>query len=116
MDVTQEIINILRSLGSIKASRGRCRTAAAIAMAYENEDRLAAVIKEIYQVVAERFGCKWTAVERNVRTVAKRAWDLKKAQLVEIAGYAVDGPPTAGEFIEIISSHIRRKRAAHIQG
>lgn len=112
MEITQELIreitDVLRTLGSTRPSRGRFRTVAAIALACEKEDRLTAVTNEIYRAVAREHGCQWSAVERNVRTVANRAWNQRKERLTEVAGYTVDGPPSAGEFMEIVVSYLQR--------
>lgn len=110
MDTIQDIMDILRYLGSTRGNCGRKRTAAAIAMACENEDRLASIKREIYEVVGKKFGCEASAVERNIRTAAKNAWG-KRARLVEIAGYDPERRPTAAQFVEIVSTHILRKKA-----
>lgn len=116
MDMTQEIIDILRSLGSTKAGKGRTRTVAVIALAVEDEDRMEAIGKDIYQVVGEAFGCEGSAVERNIRTISRNAWNYKKARLKALAGYDLDDPPSAKEFVDIVSTHLRRKMTAHSQG
>ena len=60
---------------------------------------------------AAHFGCKWTVVERNIRTVVARAWQVNSDLLIRMAGYPLDGAPTASEFIEIVSSYIIRNSA-----
>ena len=59
---------------------------------------------------ASHFGCKWTAVERNIRTAVERAWRVNRSLLLEMAGYPLDTEPTASEFIEIIATYIIRSR------
>lgn len=116
MDITQEIMDILRSLGITKTGKGRTRTAAAIALAFEDEDRMTVIGRDIYQVVGRSHHCEGSAVERNIRTVVRKAWSQRRARLEELAGYDLDGPPTAKEFVEIISTHLQRKLAAQGQG
>lgn len=98
----------LRLLGITRCYKGFKHTAYAIYLALDDEDRLAAVTKEIYMETAAHFGCKWTAVERNIRTAAARAWKVNRPLLCEMAGYPLAWTPTASEFIEILASYILR--------
>ncbi len=111
MSVIQET---LRSLGVTRTYRGFRHVEKAIGLALENENRLEAVTKEIYQEVAEEFDCKWSAVERNIRTVVQRVWSVNKEGLIQIAGYPLENAPTASEFIEIITNYIQRSTAAKV--
>ena len=49
-------------------------------------------------------------VERNLRTVVSRAWQVNPDLLCRMAGYPLTAAPTASEFIEIIASYIIRSR------
>lgn len=102
------IQEILRQLGITRCYKGFKHTEFAITLAVSDETRLEAVTKEIYMETASRFHCKWTAVERNIRTAVKRAWQINPGLLTKIAGYPLDAPPTASEFIEIIANHVLR--------
>ena len=68
-----------------------------------------AVTRDIYLPVAQICGCKWTAVERNLRTVVQRVWRINPAGLARMAGYPLSEPPTASDFIEILAHYLRRK-------
>lgn len=98
----------LRLFGITRCYKGFKHTAYAIHLAVQNESRLEAVTKEIYMATASHFGCKWTAVERNIRTAVERAWRVNPSLLCELAGYPLSSPPAASEFIEIIASYILR--------
>lgn len=100
------IQDILRSLGITGNYKGFHHACYSIHLATDDDFRLEAVTKEIYMETAAHFGCKWTAVERNIRTVVTRAWQINPSFLRHMAGYHLDGPPTASEFIEIVSSYI----------
>lgn len=104
------IQDTLRLFGITRCYKGFKHTAYAIHLAVTQEARLEAVTKEIYMETATHFGCNWTAVERNIRTAVSRAWNVNSSLLCEIAGYPLAYPPTASEFIEIISSHIIRSQ------
>lgn len=103
-----DIQNALRPFGITRCYKGFRHAVYAIRLAVEDERRLGSVTREIYMVTAEHFGCRWTAVERNIRTVVLRAWQVDPELLCRMAGYPLDGAPTASEFIEIISSYILR--------
>ena len=98
----------LRLFGITRCYKGFKRTAFAVALAVAEEDRLEAVTKEIYMETASHFNCKWTAVERNIRTAVARAWKINRSLLCEMAGYPLACSPTASEYIEIIASYIVR--------
>ena len=73
-----------------------------------DESRLESVTNEVYRETASHYGCNWSDVERNLRTSVDRAWRINSAYLIKLAGYPMDGPPTASEFVTVISDHIIR--------
>lgn len=107
MDNKNVISSALRELGIGSNYIAQQRTLVAIQLALEDEDRLLYVTKGIYQPVGEICGCKWTAVERNLRTVIQRVWRVNQEGLARMAGYPLLEPPTASDFIEILSHYIR---------
>ena len=70
------IQDTLRLFGITRCYKGFLHTAYAIYLAVQDESRLEAVTKEIYMATASRFHCRWTAVERNIRTAVARAWKI----------------------------------------
>lgn len=102
------IQNILRPFGITGRYKGFHHVCFSIQLAVTDDFRLNAVTREIYMVTAVQFNCNWKAVERNIRTVVIRAWNVNPDLLSQMAGYPLDGPPTASEFIEIVSSYILR--------
>ena len=100
--------DILRLLGITRCYKGFNHTAYAVYLVTQDESRLAAVTKEIYMETASYFNCKWTAVERNIRTAAERAWKVNRPLLCEMAPYPLPCTPSASEFIEILASYILR--------
>jgi len=77
----------LRLFGITRCYKGFMLTSYAISLAVHDESRLEAVTKEIYMETASHFNCKWTAVERNIRTAVARAWKVNPSLLCEMAGY-----------------------------
>lgn len=102
------IQNTLRPFGVTRCYKGSRCTVFAICLAIQDESRLEAITKEIYMETASHFGCKWTAVERNIRTTVARAWRVNRPLLCEMAGYPLETEPTVSEFIEIIASYLLR--------
>lgn len=102
------IQNILRLFGITGRYKGFYYVCFSIQLAVSDDLRLSAVTKEIYMATALHFNCNWKSVERNIRTVVIRAWNVNPDLLSQMAGYTLDGTPTASEFIEIISSFILR--------
>lgn len=75
----------LRLFGITRCYKGFQHTAHAICLVVHDESRLEAVTKKIYMETASHFHCKWTAVERNIRTAAARAWKVNRPLLFEMA-------------------------------
>lgn len=109
MEHTKIIQDTLRELGIGKNYISQKRTVAAIQLALEDEDRLLRVKKGIYIPAAEQCNCTWGAVERNIRTVVEKAWEINRDRLIEMARYPMSDPPTASEFIEIMAYHIQKE-------
>lgn len=102
------IYDVLRAFGITRRFRG-CRIAAeAVSIVLENEESLHAMTSEVYAVIAVKEQCTWYAVERNLRTVILYAWKKNRNLLIKMAGYPLEAPPTATEFIEILANFVKR--------
>ena len=106
-DMTQ-IYDELQRLGITARYKGRNQAAMAIWLALEDEDRLECVVKDIYWVVADTIGCNRLDIERNIRTISSRAWNVSRGRLVTMARYPLACAPSASEFISIVTSHMKR--------
>lgn len=106
--MTESIQQVLRQLGIGANYKGFRITVLAISLIVENEDRLTSITKDIYYDVAKLTGYRWTAVERNIRTVVARAWYCNPQKLNQIAGYTLTSAPIASEFLDIVSNYVRR--------
>lgn len=91
-----------------KCYKGFYHVCFSIQLAVADNFRMEAVIKKIYMETASYFGCSWTAVECNIRTVVARAWRVNPTLLTSMAGYPLCNTPTASEFIENIAFYIIR--------
>ena len=109
MDDIDEIIReVLRPLGITRNYRGYPQVVCAVALAMEDETRLAEVTKTLYPVAAERTGSKSETVERNLRTAVLRAWRVNRALLDQMAKYHLMAPPCVSGFIDIVATYIQR--------
>ena len=100
------IKEVLRNLGITCNYMGYQQTLLAIELALEDESRMYSMHREIYQVVAEKLQCSKYTVERNIRTVIYRAWDVNRELFIAMAGYKRVLPPSVSEFIAILVAYI----------
>jgi len=96
----------IRSLGITGRYKGYRYIVHALELTVARNDRLEAVVKEIYMETADHFGCSWITVERNIRTVVSHAWQVNPGLLREMAGYPLNYNPEPSEFIEIVAMYI----------
>lgn len=101
-----DIHSILRSLGVGRQYLGYQMAARAVELAMADERCLYCVKQHIYIPLAEETACDWRSVERNIRTVTRRAWAVNPDLLIKMAGYPLQQAPTVTEFVEIISSYL----------
>lgn len=105
-----EIEIILRRLGIVSTYKGYRAAVIAVSLALENEDRLHSITKDIYAETARQMGTTPSAIEKNLRTVARRAWDVNRTDLERMAGYRLCAPPSVSEFLDILFNYIQRSR------
>ncbi|HIW55234.1 MAG TPA: sporulation initiation factor Spo0A C-terminal domain-containing protein [Candidatus Ruthenibacterium merdigallinarum] len=115
MTEISQIYDALHSLGITRNCKGCRQAARAVQLALEDEERLEHIMKEIYWVIADEIGCERADVERNIRTIASRAWQANRERLIRMARYPVPFVPSASEFLAIVVAHIKRTAdaAAH---
>ena len=106
---TQTIVRDLRTLGVGRQYLGYNITIMAVRMVLTDENRLTCLKKGIFIPLSEQQHCDWRTIERNIRTVVRRAWNVNQPYLTELAGYPLHNEPTVTEFLEMLSAHILRK-------
>ena len=113
----EHVAESLRRLGILRTYLGHRAVLAAVQLALEDESRLHQVTKGIYMEAARRCGQNWSAVERNIRTAARRAWEANPRYLEQLTGYPMNRPPSASELIEILATDgMRRQGKEKISG
>ncbi|MBR5485165.1 MAG: sporulation initiation factor Spo0A C-terminal domain-containing protein [Oscillospiraceae bacterium] len=102
------ISDVLRPLGATRNYMGYRQTVVAIRLTIEDETRLHRITKDIYSVVAEECNCPVLTVERNIRTLILKGWRTNKKYMCEMAGFPLEAPPSASQFIDFVAAYIQR--------
>ena len=97
-----QVDGVLRPLGITRNMRAYRTLSEALRLIYEQEDRLEAVQKEIYEPLADRHCCDWTAIQSMIRRAAQTAWATNPTQVQRLAGYPLTGCPSAVQFLELL--------------
>lgn len=80
----------------------------ALALIAEDEDRLRAVEKEVYTPIADKKLYEPKAVQSTIRRASKVAWDLCPERVQELAGYPLNGRPSAVTMLELLYNGVAR--------
>ena len=97
------ICHLLSRLGITANYTGFRYTAYAVTLCATRPGRLQLVTKWVYPEVAKRYGTNWKAVERNIRSVGRIAWEQGRPALEELAGRALPQKPYAAQLLAILS-------------
>lgn len=107
MTTVQEI---LWHLGVGKRFKGYRMIVIAVELGIENEDRLLCAQEFLYKPIAQRLGCDFRSVERDIRTVIAHAWRCNPDYLSHLAGFSLTYPPTVGQFLDILVTFSLREQ------
>ena len=107
-NIGSQLDKILRPMGITRNLRSYHLKCACNVRIFEQEDRLGAVQKEIYMPIAEADRCDWTGIQSAIRRAAQTAWHNCPDTVRRMAGYPLDGCPSAGQFLEILYNTIAR--------
>lgn len=101
-----EIITTLRLLGITPLYKGFWQLLYIILLTAE-DNFYAYTAKDLYMEVGTYFNCTWQGVERNIRTLARRAWKINPTFLCELARCSLQSAPSAAFFLAILYGAIR---------
>ena len=104
-----EITQTLRSLGIGRQYLGYSITVRALQMVLRDENSLLCVKQGIFVPLGRQRGCDWRTIERNIRTVIRRAWRTSPSRLAELAVYPLRREPTVTEFLDILAVNLLRR-------
>ena len=99
-------MDVLRALGITPNYAGYFQTVDAVVLCAEAPERLTQITKQVYMEVGKRYGVKWTAVERNIRTVARIAWERNRALLEEMVGCELSSRPFSSQFVAALTMRV----------
>ena len=104
IDDVPEIANaLLRPLGITRVSKAYGLLIGCLTRICEKEDRLSSVRRELYEPLAECGLCtNWKAAQSALRRASQTAWATNPTLLQEMAGYPLNGAPSATDFLEIL--------------
>lgn len=99
-----ELENLLHMLGVTPNYKCYRQTLFATSLAAQQPDTLLLVTKRLYPAVAREHCTTWHAVERNIRLAVDIAWRCNPGLISMLAGYQLEGKPTAAQFIAILAA------------
>ena len=107
-----EICLLLLKLGLSTRFHGFYPTAYSVLLCIEQPERILLASKWVYPDVAKQYHSNAWAVERNIRTLARHAWDCNPQLLNTMAQQDLKKCPTTKEFISILSTYLLFHKAA----
>ena len=106
MDKLSEVHKLLYRLGVTPNYMGFDLTAHAVLLCKDQPNRLHLVTKLLYPDVAKLCGTTSGAVERNIRTASRIAWQRNRALLEALAQGALEQPPQNTLFLSFLYAGI----------
>lgn len=107
-DLSTRINDVLRYVGITRNMNAYMILSQALTLIAEDEDRLRAVEKEIYTPIADKTLRGPIAVQSTVRRASKVAWDFFPDRVQELAGYPLNGRPSAVAMLELLYNGVAR--------
>ena len=107
-DLSARINDVLRYVGITRNMNAYIILSQALTLIAEDEDRLRAVEKEIYTPIADKKLYEPKAVQSTIRRASKVAWDLCPERVQELAGYPLNGRPSAVTMLELLYNGVAR--------
>ena len=108
------VTHLLETLGISRCYNGHSMAVEAVLVVLQDEETLRNIRRQVYARVAVRRQSSWCCVERDMRTVIRRAWQINAALLRRMAPYPLDEAPTVKEFIEIVALYTLRHAPAEV--
>lgn len=103
-----QINDLLRPMGITRNMRAYRILQDALSLICEQEDRLEAAQKDVYEPLAEQYHCYWTAIQSVIRRAAQTAWSTTPVYVQQLAGYPLTGVPSAVQFLEMLYNALVR--------
>lgn len=110
--ISTKISILLYHLGITPDYTGFFQTAWAVQLSINQPERRLFVTKWLYPEVAKRCCTTATAVDRNIRTVIKLAWERNPDLISALAGYPIQDRPRPAQFIGILSAALLKEESS----
>ena len=82
-----------------------------IELVLDDDSRLCALSKQVYQPIAQKYRISCRCIERDIRTARDYAWQREcKEFLEEISGGIFYEAPSVGELIEILAVYLKEEQ------
>ena len=104
-----QVERILRGLRIGGKLKGLKYLVYAISETVRDPNRTELITKILYSEIAAQYDSKPGRVERDIRFAVRTCWVAAREELIRIAGYDLDEPPTNREFIDLVAFYIRSK-------
>ena len=112
-DIETEITELLHTLAVPAHIKGYQYLREAISLTLRDMELINSVTKELYPMVAKRFGTTPSRAERAIRHAIEVAWDRGDVDVLSgFFGYTIRsdrGKPTNSEFIALVADRLRLK-------
>ena len=107
-DLSARINDVLRYVGITRNMNAYIILSQALTLIAKDEDRLRAVKKEVYTPIADKNPYGSIAVQSTIRRASKVAWNLCPERVQELAGYPLNGRPSAVTMLELLYNGVAR--------
>jgi len=78
----------------------------------EDPDLIRQVTKQLYPLVAMRYGTNWKNVERGIRYLIYKIWDQSDEVRLGRFGFVTWDRPCGTQFIAVVAEHARGRLGA----
>ena len=112
MKLEYSIYEMLRPFRLTGTRIGTTDLIRAIRLVVEQPNRIHAIQKEVYMVIAEQRHCHWRAVESSIRRSLDEAWRHNRSYMQLLANQPLDQCPSASGFVFICATHLLCKQMA----
>lgn len=109
IELSARINDLLRPMGITRNMSAYGILQQCLELICEQEDRLQAVEKDIYTPIADRKQCDPKAIQSTIRRAAQTAWTTNPELLQKLAGYPLNGTPSAVQFLEMLYNAMVRE-------
>lgn len=98
----KQVESILHTLGVGRYYKEYELTCHVLRLAMEDSSRLCNMKKYLFTPTAAHFSCDVRTIERNLRTLIRRAWDNDAEAMRRVAGYRLLWCPPVSEFLSFM--------------